>query len=126
MLLLGLAVPTARYVVWPETDPPARADAVVVLAGGDERLPAALGLMDRRVAPVLVVSRGHPDVCGSEARYEVVCFRPEPDRTQGEARAAAHLADERRWRSLVVVTSRYHATRARMLFRRCFGGDLRV
>jgi uncharacterized SAM-binding protein YcdF (DUF218 family) len=126
LALLPLALLTARFVVWPETDRPIRTDAVVVLAGGEERLPAALELMERRLAPVFVVSRGPRDLCAREARYEIVCFRPEPDRTQGEARATSRLAAERGWRSLVVVTSRYHAVRARMLFRRCFGGALRV
>jgi DUF218 domain len=82
--------------------------------------------MERGVAPVLVASRGPAELCGKETPFEVVCFEPAPDRTQGEAQVAARLARERGWRSLVVVTSRYHATRARMLFQRCFDGDLRV
>ncbi len=31
----------------------------------------------------------------------------------------ARLARERGWHTIVVVTSRYHVRRARMLFRRC-------
>ena len=56
-LLIGL---TARYIVWPDTDPaPKRADAVVVLGGGgEERLDTGLRLMRKGVAPVLLISDG--------------------------------------------------------------------
>ena len=43
-----------------------------------------------------------------------------------DARAIARLARERGWSSIVVVTSRFHVTRARMLFRRCYRGALSV
>lgn len=43
---IALIAVTARFILWPETDSPARADAVVVLAGGQgERLIKALELM---------------------------------------------------------------------------------
>jgi uncharacterized SAM-binding protein YcdF (DUF218 family) len=52
--------------------------------------------------------------------------RPDPYTTRGEARAVARLADEHGWRSVVVVTSRYHVPRARMIFNRAWNGDLRM
>lgn len=124
---------TARYIVWAPSDEPGRADAVVVLAGGrGERLEAATRLMDAGVAPVLAVSHGRQPgwtegnrLCNGVERYEVVCFEPEPDRTQGEARSVGRLARERGWQSVLVVTSRYHVTRARMLVDRCVEGDVR-
>jgi uncharacterized SAM-binding protein YcdF (DUF218 family) len=126
----GLAAATARWILWPDTDEPGRADAVVVLGGGaGERLPAALELVKQGVAPVLLVSHGEreaPELCGREEPFEVICFEPKPDRTRGEAAYAARLARERGWRSILVVTSRYHAVRARMLFRRCFDGEVRA
>src|SRR5439155_1765166 len=43
--------------VWQPTDPPGRADAVVVLSGGrDSRLDPAIRLVERHVAPLLVIS----------------------------------------------------------------------
>jgi uncharacterized SAM-binding protein YcdF (DUF218 family) len=124
---------TARYVVWPSSDEPRRADGLIVLAGGGgERLPEAMRLMEEGAADVLVVSHGRRAgwveanrLCDGEAPYEVVCFTPTPDRTQGEARAVGRLARERGWDSLLVVTSRYHIKRATMLVRRCFDGDVR-
>ena len=127
VVLAALAAFTARYVLWPATDEPGRADAVVVLGGGQgERLPAGRALAADGVAPVLVVSHGRRGCGERRDGYEVVCFEPFPDRTQGEARAAAALARERGWKTLVVVTSTYHVARARKLFERCFDGEVRA
>ena len=113
---------------------PAHADAIVVLSGGRERLPPALALIRRGVAPVLAISSvdrtprwplGHA-VC-ARRRYagaRVLCFEAVPYSTRGEAETVARIARARGWSSIVVVTSRFHVTRARMLFRRCFRGRL--
>lgn len=121
--LLGLAV------VWPPVHQPDRADAVVLLSGDGARLPLALRLMERRVSSTLVFV-GQPDtlavdnLCRTSQSFEVVCLRPMPDNTRTEARATGRLARQRRWSSMVVVTSRFHVVRARMLFDRCFGGTV--
>jgi uncharacterized SAM-binding protein YcdF (DUF218 family) len=124
--------------VWPpaESDSPSRAAAVVVLSGSKARLPPALALVRRGVAPVLAISsvgRTKRWPLGKrlcrEGRYEgarVVCFDALPYSTQGEARAVARMARDRGWRSVVVVTSTFHVTRARMLFRRCYDAQLAV
>jgi uncharacterized SAM-binding protein YcdF (DUF218 family) len=54
----------------------------------------------------------------------VVCFHPDPYSTRGEAEAFSRLAAKRGWRSVVVVSSRYHLVRARMLFERCYDGQV--
>ena len=112
--------------VWPRTDTPARADAIVVFGGRTqpERLALAVRLMNERVAPVLVITAPPEEgvACGEDARFEVVCVEPDPFTTRGDARAAAKLAGQRGWRSLVLVTSTWHVRRARMLLERCYGG----
>ena len=126
---VGVAV---RFVLWPAQDSARHADAVVVLAGDHLRLGKALELMTRRVAPALVISDGLAPgwrdanrLCrGGGNRFRVLCFRPDPYSTRGEARAVARMAAARGWRSVVVVTSTYHVTRARLLFDRCV--DARV
>jgi uncharacterized SAM-binding protein YcdF (DUF218 family) len=132
-LALGWAAAAAVLFVWPPEHVAARADAVVVLAGGrGPRLARGLALVRRGVAPVLVVSDGWaatwPEAnrlcAGRQAPARVVCFYPQPYDTRGEAEAFARLARRNRWTSVVVVSSRYHIARARILFERCFGGTV--
>ena len=117
----------------PSLDRPVHADAVIVLAGDPTpRLARGLGLMRAGVAPTLVISDGYDPswpaanrLCAQgDPGFRVVCFRPAPYSTRGEARGFARLARENGWHSVVVVTSTFHVTRARMLFRRCFGGKV--
>jgi uncharacterized SAM-binding protein YcdF (DUF218 family) len=130
-VIVGLSLVLTMYLfVSPPTGHPDRADAVVVLSGDHgERLPVALKLLHRGVARTLVLD-GTPDyplwleLCETRQAFEVVCLRPEPDSTRAEARAAGRLAAERRWRSLVVVTTTYHVTRSALHFRRCFEGEV--
>lgn len=125
----------AFLFVWPREDAvPGHADAVVVLAGDSgHRLPGGLRLVRRGIAPTLVLSReprrwrtGLRLCSAGGDGFRVVCFRADPYSTRGEARAVARLARQHGWRSLVVVTSGYHVTRARTLFRRCFAGRVAV
>ncbi len=127
---VAFAALTAWLFVWPPTDDPHGVDAVVVLSGGHgERLATGRRLVDMGVASVLVHA-GTPDtedavqLCAGVQSFEVVCVQPVPDNTRAEARAVARLAASRRWRSLAVVTSSPHLTRAGMLFRRCFDGEV--
>jgi uncharacterized SAM-binding protein YcdF (DUF218 family) len=129
---MTVAVATAGLFVWPRTDEPRAADAVVVLSGDyGERLLRGLELMARRLAPTLVLD-GEPDfqavadLCTARMDFEVVCLRPRPDRTRTEAAAAARLAAERGWRRMILVTSTSHVTRAGLLFRRCTDREVDV
>jgi hypothetical protein len=126
-----VAASVVAYAWVPFAEPhPGRADAIVVLAGSKSRLPLGLELFRRAVAPVLLVSRDPNDAprerfCRlppSGAR----CFRPNPYSTRGEARAVAQIARSQGWRSVVVVTSRFHLFRTRLLFRRCTDARLEL
>jgi uncharacterized SAM-binding protein YcdF (DUF218 family) len=76
------------------------------------------------------VFAGTPDteagvaVCRDPQPFEVICLTPSPDSTRNEARATGQLAAERHWKRLLVVTTRYHVARARLLFHRCFAGEV--
>jgi uncharacterized SAM-binding protein YcdF (DUF218 family) len=138
MLVALWLVAVAVLFVWPPANdsPPAHADVVVVLAGArDQRLDPALKLVQRGVAPVLAISSAFNDPKWRKAhrlcrgrfgatRFRVICFKAVPYSTRGEARTVARLAREHGWKRIVVVTSTYHVTRARMLFRRCYHADL--
>jgi uncharacterized SAM-binding protein YcdF (DUF218 family) len=137
-LVVAWLVACLVLFVWPpaESSAPAHADVVVVLSGDKRRLPPALELIRRGVAPVLALSTVQRTKHWPEAeqlcrtrRYadaRVVCFTAVPFSTEGEARTVARLARARGWRSVVVVTSTFHVTRAGLLFRRCFAGRLAV
>jgi uncharacterized SAM-binding protein YcdF (DUF218 family) len=122
--------------MWPRTDElPARADAVVVLSGDrNVRLDPGVRLVEQGLAPVLAISSTLHDprwlkarkLCrrGRVAAATVVCFEPVPFSTRGEARAIGRLAREHGWHRIVIVTSTFHLTRARMVFHRCYRGRL--
>lgn len=130
LLLLVLAyVAAAVYLfVLPHDGKPVHADAVVVLAGTAQRLPVGQRLVRQGYAPLLVVSLSHPParVQLEACAHGALCFRADPYSTRGEAREIGHLAARRHWRTIDVVTSKYHDFRAGILIRRCYHGALRM
>jgi uncharacterized SAM-binding protein YcdF (DUF218 family) len=135
VLLLALAAVvglSAILFVWAPfaTDDPRRADAIVVLAGSRSRLPLALDLFRRGVAPTLAISRDPGEkqraaLCRLPPLHSF-CFQARPFSTRGEARAVAALARERGWRSVAIVSSRFHLFRVRLLVRRCTSARLEL
>src|SRR5579862_9859505 len=121
---------SAWLFVFPSTGMPARADAIVVLGGSGNRLDLGYELAHEDKAPYLVLSLGLPWVppgaCegGRVDQVKVICFRPDPDTTQGEARAAAKLAEQYGWKSMVLVTTKDQVWRAHLRFARCYSGQL--
>ena len=112
------------------TDEPYPADAIVVLSGNPGRPAKGVELQREGVAPELVLSVIPPltkkvaRLCSE--RRTVICFHADPESTVGEARAFAQLAKQRGWDSAVIVSSRFHLRRARMLFARCTDAKLQV
>jgi uncharacterized SAM-binding protein YcdF (DUF218 family) len=129
-LVLVFAAATARVLIWPVEWTPAKADAVVMLAGPGDRLPVALELAREHRAPVLVVSQGWMGYGGPcpppTPGIRTICFEPNPGDTRGEAEYASALAKREGWHSLIVVASRPQAVRAQLLFGRCFSGPVNV
>jgi hypothetical protein len=125
LLALALVGASAILFVWVPfaTEHPKRVDAIVVLAGSRTRLPLALDLFHQGVAPTLAISRDP----GDKARTRLCrlppshafCFQATPFSTRGEARAIARLARTRHWRSVAIVSSRFHLFRIRLLVGRC-------
>lgn len=115
---------TARLFVWPPTDGPTKADAVVALGGdpGQLREKQALHLAREGYAPVAVISLGGQKAVPCPRPVpgiELICFRADPLDTRGEAEYVSGLAARRHWHRIIVVSERSQATRARMLFKRC-------
>lgn len=124
------------------SDPPRRADAIVVLGGGvhDAELPAAgttarlvhgLRLFRRGYAPIVILTGGnpvHPHIPEAGVMERVALelgFEPKvlvvervADRTATQGGAVAAIAKERGIRTVLLVTSGEHSWRATRVFRK--------
>jgi uncharacterized SAM-binding protein YcdF (DUF218 family) len=103
-------------------------DAVVVLGGEhDGREGYGLALARQGFASTVVLSNPYPSadplmrkIClRHHGAAEVICARPDPSTTRGEAILTRRLAIERNWKKILIVSWRYHLPRARLLFHRC-------
>ena len=123
IVVVLFAAATARLFVWSPIDRPGPSDAVVALGGdpGQRRAAAAIQLAVAWHVPVAVISLGGgAATCPRPPRHvQVICFRPDPVDTRGEAEYVARLAARRHWGRIMVVPERSQTTRARLLFERC-------
>jgi len=126
--------PIMRFLAesWVVDEPAAHADAIVVLGDDNfyaDRATHGAELWRQGVAPVIVASgrRLRPDAGISELmehdlvergvpKDKIVRFTHDADSTSEEARAVGKLAQERHWKSLVIVTSNYHTRRTRYIY----------
>lgn len=134
-VVVAVTVAAVSIFVFPRLDEPTQVDAIVVLGRPvPDRIDVAEDLMSQQQNATLVVSvddYGIDDAtnvapCRQPRPYPVICAVPDPFTTQGEARMLAALADQHEWSSMIVVTSTYHATRARLLFERCIDGEVLI
>jgi uncharacterized SAM-binding protein YcdF (DUF218 family) len=130
--------PIMRFVAesWVVDEPVTRADAIVVLGDDNfyaDRATHAAELFRQDVAPEVVASgrRLRPNAGISELmehdlvergvpKDKIMRFTHDADSTRGEAEAVAKLAAEHHWKKLVIVTSNYHARRARYIYQKVF------
>lgn len=138
-----------HYLV--EIDPPERADAIVVLTGSyPDRILEAVALYREGWAPHLVLCREPENTgfrklrslgvqvprffelnrtiaeqLGVPPQAITVLERPAGS-TFTEAELVVHDALRRGYRSLIVVTSKYHARRAKRIYEAVAGGRLRI
>jgi hypothetical protein len=128
------AVAAFGYPVYvdPAVDRPTHADAIVVLGGSeDNRDDLGLELAEDGYAPELVYSDPYgsadrlSEICrDGRSDVAVECFLPEPGTTRGEAREIRDRAQREGWKSVVVVTSTPHISRARYIIGKCWDGDV--
>jgi uncharacterized SAM-binding protein YcdF (DUF218 family) len=122
------------------TDPlPSHVDAVVVLQGSvvaqKTRIAAAMAYLQRGFANRVLLSVPKESYWGQSiapvarayleriygdlaARVDFCETSAETNSTAEEAEAAMDCVQQRRWRSIAIVTSDYHSRRARILWRR--------
>jgi hypothetical protein len=125
IVVVALAAGGAWLLYFVGTDHPAKADAIVVLSGDIRRVPTGVRLFDEGTAPNLLISL-YGDMPGACTRAHVTCFHAHPISTRGEAEMVARMARTRGWKNIIIVSSRYHLRRARMLFARCTDARLQV
>src|SRR5437764_9575155 len=136
--------PIFRFMAesWVIEDPLGKADALIVLSDDNfyaDRATRAAELFREGKAPVVVASgrRLRPSAGIAELmehdlfergvpRDKVVRFVHDADGTLEEAQALARLARERKWHSVIIVTSNFHTRRTRYIFRHVFPGNISV
>jgi uncharacterized SAM-binding protein YcdF (DUF218 family) len=143
-LLYLVRHPIMRYVgeSWVIDEPSERADAIV-LVGDDnfyaDRASRVAELSRQEVAPVVVASgrRLRPNAGLSELMEHDLIERGVPrnkilrlDHTAAdtieEARLLSKLAQERRWHSVIIVSSNYHTRRVRYIYEKIFPSSIAV
>jgi uncharacterized SAM-binding protein YcdF (DUF218 family) len=130
--------PILRFAAesWIIEDPLDKADALIVLGDDNfyaDRATRGAQLFREGKAPVIVASgrRLRPNAGIAELmehdlvergvpRDKIVRFAHDADSTLEDAQALAKLAKERKWHSVIVVTSNFHTRRARYIFQRIF------
>lgn len=134
-VLLWLAIAVQLFI---NVDPLSvhRTDAVIMLGGAaSERLPVARQFQAEFHIPVLVIShtdtfgnREADEACNSAAfpNPDLICFRPLDLDTRGEAQAISRLIEANGWKSVTVVTSSYHVTRAGRLIEQCTTAEVQM
>jgi len=136
--------PIMRYAAesWVVDEPAAHADAIVVLSDDNfyaDRATHAAELYRQGIAGIVVASgrRLRPNATISELmehdlvergvpKEKIVRFVHDADTTREEAVALSHFVQQRKWKSVVVVTSNYHTRRARYIYQKVFPSGIGV
>ena len=129
VVVLAAVALTLRLFVYPDLNAPEQSDAIVVLgANGRGPVDAGVALAQEHEAPTIAFSLVPSYLCRSSVLHlpseRVLCFRPNPLTTQGEARSIGHLAALHHWHRVIVVMPTTQATRARLRIGRCFPGQV--
>ena len=127
-----VALLVTRLFFVPASDEPTTADAVVVFDGAAAGpLTGALALMNRQVAPVLVLpgglDAGWPAanrLCGGATPFEVLCPAANAGSERAVARLTGQLVEQRGWHRVVIVTPTQSLSRATLLTKRCTPAEL--
>jgi len=127
---------------WVVDAPAAHADALLLLGDDNfyaDRATHAAELIRHGVAPVVVASgrrlrpsagivelQEHDLIERGVPKDKILRFPHDADNTLEEAIALARFCAERHFRSVIIVTSNYHARRARYIFEKVFPPTITV
>ena len=136
--------PILRFMAesWIVEDADGKADALIVLGDDNfyaDRATRAAELFREGKAPIVVASgrrlrpmagiaelMEHDLVERGVPKDKIVRLAHDANNTREEAEALRKLAAQRKWRSVIVVTSNYHTRRARYIFRKVFPQGIEV
>ena len=127
---------------WVVEDPLERSDAILVLGDDNfyaERATRASQIYRQGLAPIVVASGRrlrpyagiaelieHDLVERGVPKDKILRVAHDADNTREEANGLAQIAKQKKWRSVIVVTSNFHTRRARYIFTHVFSEDVRI
>jgi uncharacterized SAM-binding protein YcdF (DUF218 family) len=127
---------------WVVEDTLERSDAILVLSDDNfyaDRATRATQVYRQGLAPIVVASgrrlrpyagiaelMEHDLIERGVPKEKILRVAHDSDNTREEAKALAGVARQKKWRSVIVVTSNYHSRRARYIFSHIFPEDVRV
>jgi uncharacterized SAM-binding protein YcdF (DUF218 family) len=127
---------------WVVEDPLERSDAILVLSDDNfyaDRATRASQIYRQGLAPVVVASGRrlrpyagvaelieHDLVERGVPKDKILRVAHDADNTREEAIELAKIAKQKKWRSVIVVTSNFHTRRARYIFSHVFPEDVRI
>jgi len=136
--------PLMRFAAesWVVEDQLQTADALVVLSDDNfyaDRATRAAELFREGKAPLVVASgrrlrpaagiaelMEHDLIERGVPKEKILRLAHDADSTKEEAESLLRFAAERKWHSVIIVTSNYHTRRARYIFRHVFSRDIAV
>ncbi len=104
---------------------PVKADGIVALTGGDERLDTAVALLEQGAAKRLLISGANKEATHAELkklsnggkRFDCCAdIGYDAEDTNGNAEEAAAWTAQHQFHSLIVVTAAYHMPRSLRVF----------
>lgn len=121
---------------WIVEDPMERSDAIIILSDDNfyaDRATRAAQVFRDSMAPLVVASgrrlrpragiaelMEHDLVERGVPKGKILRIAHDADNTKEEAETLAQVAAQRKWKSVIVVTSNYHTRRARYIFAKIF------
>lgn len=127
---------------WIVEDTLQRSDAIIELSIDNfyaDRATRTAEIYRQGLAPVVVASglRLRPYAGAAELmehdliergvpKEKILRYPHDAENTREEAEVLAKLADQKKWKSVIIVTSNYHTRRTRYIFRRVFPGNISV
>jgi uncharacterized SAM-binding protein YcdF (DUF218 family) len=127
---------------WVVEDTLERSDAILVLSDDNfyaDRATRASQVYRQGLAPVVVASGRrlrpyagiaelieHDLIERGVPKDKILKVAHDAENTRGEAKTLADVAKQKKWRSVIVVTSNYHTRRARYIFIHVFPQDIKI